>query len=165
MTGVSSGTTVDKMDVVRQLAVALQHLHSLSVINRNLKPFNTLITEDGGVIQITDFGLAAVLPRSGRIQKTGECGSYRWIAPVITRCEAYGCLADVYTTDIVLFQLFTGKLSFEDKDGAEVAFQVAQGSLHLDTAAMQYHRQGALADRCASHDVVSCSDAHQICEL
>ena len=42
---------------IAQVVLAIEHLHSLGVIYRDLKPENLLIAEDGN-IKLADFGLA-----------------------------------------------------------------------------------------------------------
>lgn len=43
-----------------EIIVALEYLHSLSVVYRDLKPENLLLDKDGH-LKITDFGFAKVL--------------------------------------------------------------------------------------------------------
>src|SRR5690606_17603443 len=45
------------IDVVRQVARALDHAHSRNIVHRDIKPSNLLITRDG-TVKLTDMGLA-----------------------------------------------------------------------------------------------------------
>ncbi|HAZ37726.1 MAG TPA: serine/threonine-protein kinase, partial [Clostridiaceae bacterium] len=48
---------VETLNIVRQIALALEHAHKNGVIHRDIKPHNILMTEDGNV-KVTDFGIA-----------------------------------------------------------------------------------------------------------
>lgn len=48
-----------------EIVLALQYLHSMNIVYRDLKPENLLLDKDGH-IKITDFGFAKVVPNNER---------------------------------------------------------------------------------------------------
>ncbi|KAL8196014.1 hypothetical protein R6Q57_025014 [Mikania cordata] len=100
----------------QQLVSALHFCHQNGVAHRDLKPQNLLLDAQGG-LKISDFGLSA-LPES---QKDGmlhtACGTPAFTAPEIIRGKGYdGAKADAWSCGIILFNLLTGYLPFDDSN-------------------------------------------------
>lgn len=110
----------DVLHIARSVASALDYAHSHGVIHRDVKPANILIAEDGRVV-LTDFGLAMDV----NLGTLGEVfGSPRYIAPEQARNSAEAVPAsDLYALGVVLYQLLTGELPFDDPSPATLAVQ------------------------------------------
>ena len=52
-------TEADVQFYLAELAMALDHIHSLGIVYRDLKPENILLNADGHIV-VTDFGLSKV---------------------------------------------------------------------------------------------------------
>lgn len=111
----------------RGIAKGLAYLHSRGIIHRDVKPSNILI--DGDIssgkyeVKLTDFGVSTESSRSK--DRTAETGTYRWMAPEVIRHEQYGQPADVYSFAVVMWQLITREIPFEDKSTFDAAATVA----------------------------------------
>ncbi|KAI3756783.1 hypothetical protein L1987_56606 [Smallanthus sonchifolius] len=98
----------------QQLVSTLHFCHQNGVAHRDLKPQNLLL-DDKGNLKISDFGLSA-LPES---HKDGllhtSCGTPAFTAPEIIRGKGYdGAKADAWSCGVILFNLLTGYLPFND---------------------------------------------------
>jgi serine/threonine protein kinase len=128
----ANGETLDnvlrrtgRLDVVRslyvlhQLASAIDHAHSHSVVHRDLKPHNLVLVEDknrNDIIKILDFGLAKVLNPGGErdeLTLRGEIfGTTEYMAPERLGGGPDDPRSDLYAIGCIAFELLTGKPPF-----------------------------------------------------
>lgn len=96
-----------------QLTSALSHAHRNGIIHRDVKPQNILMNQYGNV-KITDFGIARALS-STQLTKTNDViGSVHYLSPEQARGGTATKKSDIYSLGIVLFELLTGRLPFQE---------------------------------------------------
>jgi tRNA A-37 threonylcarbamoyl transferase component Bud32 len=105
------------LDVARGMA----YVHELGLIHRDLKSDNLLINADKS-IKIADFGVARIEVQTEGM--TPETGTYRWMAPEMIQHRPYTQKVDVYSFGIVLWELITGLLPFQNMTAVQAAFAV-----------------------------------------
>ncbi|KAK4564758.1 hypothetical protein RGQ29_006718 [Quercus rubra] len=105
------------LDVARGMA----YVHGLGLIHRDLKSDNLLIFADKS-IKIADFGVARIEVQTEGM--TPETGTYRWMAPEMIQHRPYTQKVDVYSFGIVLWELITGMLPFQNMTAVQAAFAV-----------------------------------------
>ncbi|KAK4755825.1 hypothetical protein SAY87_009582 [Trapa incisa] len=112
-----------KLAVKQALDVAkgMAYLHGLGFIHRDLKSDNLLINFDK-TIKIADFGVARIEVQTEGM--TPETGTYRWMAPEMIQHRPYTQKVDVYSFGIVLWELITGMLPFQNMTAVQAAFAV-----------------------------------------
>ncbi|KAI7795875.1 serine/threonine-protein kinase 10 [Triplophysa rosa] len=94
--------------VCKQMLEALQYLHSMKIIHRDLKAGNILLMLDGD-IKLADFGVSAKNTKT--IQRRDSfIGTPYWMAPEVVMCETmkdapYDYKADVWSLGITLIEL------------------------------------------------------------
>ena len=108
--------------VAEGVATGMAYLHRKGILHLDLKCANLLL-DSGGVVRITDFGLAT--SGEGRAAGTVEVGTFRWMAPEVVRREAYSTSADVYSFAMVLVELITHEVPFATWEARQAAAAVA----------------------------------------
>jgi len=104
----------------------MDYLHKMNIIHRDLKTANLLMDENK-VVKIADFGVARVVEQSGHM--TAETGTYRWMAPEVIEHKPYDTKADVFSFGVLLWELLTGQIPYNDHTPLQAAVGVVQKGL------------------------------------
>src|SRR5262249_33635085 len=111
-----------------QIPEALTHPHGRSVIHRDLKTPNVIITKENRA-KILDFGLAIRIPRSlpGDATYTLDAvgpgivaGTPHYLAPEILRGLPYDPRSDLWALGVVLYEMACGEMPFRGTTAAEL---------------------------------------------
>ncbi|TVU43837.1 hypothetical protein EJB05_10335 [Eragrostis curvula] len=136
------------LKIAMSVSKGMDYLHQNNIIHRDLKSANLLIGYDQ-VVKIADFGVARLGNQEG--QMTAETGTYRWMAPEIINHKPYDHKADVFSFAIVLWELATSKVPYDDMTPLQAALGVRQG-LRLDIPKSVHPRLSKLIQRCWDED-------------
>lgn len=105
------------------IAHGMQYLHSQGILHRDLKSENLLLGEDM-CVKVADFGISCLESQCGSAK--GFTGTYRWMAPEMIREKHHTRKVDVYSFGIVLWELMTALVPFDNMTPEQAAFAVCQ---------------------------------------
>jgi serine/threonine protein kinase len=97
-----------------EIALALDHLHSLNFVYRDLKPENILIDRDGHM-RITDFGLVKSNMGPGKTTST-FCGTAEYLAPEVVLNRPYAKAVDLWALGVLMFEMMAGNTPWYDEN-------------------------------------------------
>ena len=100
-----------RTDVIKQLAAAMNYLHSRNIIHRDLKSHNLLVA-DGWKIKVCDFGLARPVNKSAKNEEYQSqlmtiVGTHEWMAPEVMLGLEYDQKCDVFSYAMVMYEILT----------------------------------------------------------
>src|SRR5262249_15399254 len=130
----------EALDIIMQVAQALDQAHQRGLIHRDVKPANIMLASDG-VAKLADLGLARDTSDQEAInaEKGILVGTPHYIAPEqIEGREDIDVRADLYSLGATLFHMVTGRPPFPGKDREKVLDAHLEEELtppdHLNTA-------------------------------
>lgn len=104
--------------VVREVAAALQYVHSKRYVHRDVKPGNVLVRTDGH-LKLGDFGLAQKFGRVRQTRSGHVLGTAKYMAPELIEGTKVYPQTDIYALGVMTYELIAGKAPFE-ADSTEV---------------------------------------------
>jgi eukaryotic-like serine/threonine-protein kinase len=111
-------TIEEKKNLVHQLLEGLSYAHANDVIHRDIKPENILVN-DQMKLKITDFGLAFSPNENLVTRQYSVLGTPSYMSPEQITGEPIKRQSDLFSTGIVIYELFSGNNPFLGKDAGE----------------------------------------------
>ncbi len=115
----------EAVNIVSQIAMAIEHAHKNHIVHRDIKPHNILFTKEG-IVKVTDFGIARAVSSSTITMAGNTIGSVHYFSPEQARGGFTDEKSDLYSLGIVLYELLTGKLPFDGDSPVAVALKHIQ---------------------------------------
>ncbi|GAB4431511.1 MAG: hypothetical protein Kow002_19770 [Anaerolineales bacterium] len=127
----------EAVQMILPIARALEYVHDLGIINRDIKPSNVLMTERGQPL-LTDFGLLKVFGEHDKeatsLTATGiGLGTPDYMAPEQWQGEATA-KSDLYSLGVILYEMVTGHRPYMADTPAGVLLAQANDPLPLPTS-------------------------------
>jgi ABC-type transport system substrate-binding protein/tRNA A-37 threonylcarbamoyl transferase component Bud32 len=113
------------LDVIGQVASALDTAHAAGLVHRDVKPANILVeqTDDDEKAYVCDFGLARhVTSVSSLTSDRGFVGTIDYVPPEQVEGGTVDGRADVYSLGCVLFECLSGERPFDRESELSVLF-------------------------------------------
>ncbi len=115
----------ERLRIVGQICAGLSYAHQQDLVHRDIKPSNVVVVENN-TAKIVDFGLACL--GGNPVSDTGQVvGNLNYMSPEqLTGSLDLDLRTDVYSTGVVLFQMLTGVLPFEEATAAATLKKIEQ---------------------------------------
>ncbi len=114
----------ERVDVVRQVVLALEHAHGRGVLHRDVKPGNILLTRERRV-KVADFGIGKLLTGTGDLTRTGQMvGSPAYMSPEQICGEKLDGRSDFFSLGVVFYELLTGSRPFPGDSITTLVYQI-----------------------------------------
>ncbi len=108
-------TELEALQMIQDIALALEYAHSKGLVHRDIKPENILF-DSTFAVKLSDFGLVKYTdPQSSSLTHTGTTvGTPHYISPEQARAESdIDIRADIYSLGATLYRLVTGQTPFQ----------------------------------------------------
>jgi len=103
-------------------------MHTRSILWRDAKPNNIMITPEGRVVVI-DFGVSTLLHDSTEITRTGVIvGTPNYMSPEQAAGGAIDARSDLFSLGTVLYEMVTGTLPFKGRSLLDSLVQISSGN-------------------------------------
>ncbi len=107
-------------DYAIQIGQGIQAAHESGIIHRDIKPQN-IIMAPGGVLKVTDFGIAKAMESDKSMAGGTATGSVHYISPEQARGGFTDFRSDIYSLGIVLYEMLAGRVPFDGDSPVSVA--------------------------------------------
>lgn len=111
-----------------------EHIHSLGVAYRDLKPENLLL-HSNGYLKMVDFGFAKKIPfYKGKILKTKSntlCGTPEYLSPELVLSQGHNQGVDWWALGILIYELLIGQTPFADQRQPKIFEKIIHSKKHL----------------------------------
>jgi transcriptional regulator with GAF, ATPase, and Fis domain/tetratricopeptide (TPR) repeat protein len=118
------------LSLVMSLSQGVKYLHEHGIIHGNLKPSNAILSgkEQGKPnVKLLDFGLSGCL----QLISVNESETPAYTAPEALMGRPVDTGSDMYSLGVLIYQLLTRRLPFEDADAGFLVQKHLQGSVDL----------------------------------
>ncbi|QRZ60948.1 serine/threonine-protein kinase [Rothia sp. ZJ932] len=113
-------SVAEALEVMLPIVEGLSEVHALSLIHRDIKPGNVLMSSETESVKIADFGLTRRTDQSW----TGSLmGTPPYVAPEIVSSQGtVSARSDIFALGIMLYRMLSGRLPFGGMDDQQVLY-------------------------------------------
>lgn len=111
-----------------EITLAIDYVHALDIVYRDLKPENVLL-DSRGHVRLTDFGLSKEGISNSSSGANSFCGTPEYLAPEILSRQGHGRAVDWWSLGALLYEMLTGLPPFYCRDREKLFEKIRRGTL------------------------------------
>lgn len=104
----------NRIDLLLQVASALDHIHSKGIVHRDFCPRNILVNAEG-ITKVFDFGLSVELEMVKHL-RGNRTGTLAYMAPELIKRQFTDQRCDIYALGVTMYEMFAGQRPFPGID-------------------------------------------------
>eukprot|EP01114_Cavostelium_apophysatum_P014620 TRINITY_DN3836_c0_g1_i1.p1 TRINITY_DN3836_c0_g1~~TRINITY_DN3836_c0_g1_i1.p1 ORF type:complete len:606 (+),score=97.86 TRINITY_DN3836_c0_g1_i1:61-1878(+) len=111
----SKPSAVVKMEILKQIALAMSHLHRHDppILHRDIKPENILLTSSL-TVKLADFGLARMMEERQSHQSMTFAGTPNYSPPEVIKKKHFSTKSDVFGFGVIMWEVFTQRRPYPE---------------------------------------------------
>eukprot|EP00953_Heterococcus_sp_UTEX-ZZ885_P037187 19120-Heterococcus_DN1.PRE.3 len=159
-------TSSQRLQMLYDVAAALQHLHNNDIVHGDVKPLNALLF-NGNRVKICDFGLSKTVNTIGMKSSTGtqSGGTQGYMALEVLQCHSITPASDAYSYGMLIYEVITGIKPYANLRFETIHAQLLQGAHPAITADSVYEgctSMQPLMEKCWQHDAALRPDFDEV---
>uniref|UniRef100_A0AC34F3X0 Uncharacterized protein n=1 Tax=Panagrolaimus sp. ES5 TaxID=591445 RepID=A0AC34F3X0_9BILA len=119
---------------VAELVLALDNLHSMGFIHRNLHPGNVFISSTGH-IKLAGFDKCLKMEKNGLVKSSVATGANEYVSPEMLQQQGregtFGREVDWWSLGVILYELITGETPFYNDSVGKIYHRIMNYSTNL----------------------------------
>lgn len=115
------------IQVIRQVAGALEEAHKEGMVHRDIKPSNIMI-DPAGRAKVTDFGIAHLARSQTKLTREGSViGTPEYLSPEQCAGKPVDGRSDIYSLGVTFYEILTGKTPYEADTPVSMMLKIVKG--------------------------------------